>query len=235
MLVTSLFAAVLLSTELPAGALEGYASVLSVQVKEGRVAYAALRDDRLAPLDAFLKAVAKATPPADKSAALAFYIDSYNALVLRAVVTEGRPRSVLDVKGFFDGKIYEVAGKKVTLNQLEKEIILPLAKPDPRPHMVLVCGAVGCPVLEREPYSGSDLDARLSAATRRYLAGPRGAQIEDGKIKLSKIFDWYQADFGGPAGVLTFVKKHLSPEALKRIGDAPKVEFIDYNWTLNQQ
>jgi hypothetical protein len=235
MITTLLSIAPLFVAQVPSDALRGYADVLENHVKDGKVAYKKLAEHDLPKLDAFLKAVAEVKPPADKDAQLALYIDAYNALVLRAVIDEKVPRSVLDVKGFFDTKTYPVAGKKVTLNQLEKEVIIPLAKPDPRPHMALVCAAVGCPILFDTPYSGASLDARLDAAARRYFASPRGAKAGTGTLQLSKIFDWYKADFGGDAGVIAFAKKYLSAEDAKKIGAEPKISYLDYNWTLNQQ
>ena len=220
----------------PAEALSGYAHILSTRVAKGRVDYKAIEasaKDR-ARLDAFVDAVAKAKVPADKSLAIGLYVDAYNALVLKSVIDNGRPRSVLDVKGFFDKHTHVVAGKKVTLDHLEKKLLNPYAK-DPRTHMVLVCAAVGCPLIDEAPYLGSDVDARFDRATRRYLASPTGAVVSQGRLKLSKIFDWYKEDFGGTQGVLQFVRKHLAPEAAAKLGPNPTVSFVDYNWTLNQQ
>lgn len=213
---------------------KSYAELLAKHVKNGRVDYQAIAEKDRSKLDAYLAAVARASVPSDKNAAIAMYIDAYNALVLKAVIDHKRPRSVLDVKGFFEAKTYEVAGKSVSLDQLEKKVINPLAK-DPRTHMALVCGAVGCPILEERPYAGSDLNQRLDAAAARYLSGPTGALAADGELKLSKIFDWYKADFGGDGGVLAFVKKYLPAETLKKVGPSPKIAYLDYNWTLNQQ
>lgn len=215
-------------------AAKAYAELLGRHVKNGRVDYKGLGDKDLRKLDGYLDAVDEAKVPADRLQAIAFYVDAYNALVLRSVIKHGRPRSVLDVKDFFDEKIHRVAGKTVSLNQLEKEVLNPFAK-DPRTHMVLVCGAVGCPILDPAPYTGSDVDARLDAAAQRYLAGPTGAVAKEGAVELSKIFDWYARDFGGENGVVAFVKRFLAPEASARVGAAPKVSFFDYNWTLNQQ
>lgn len=219
--------------QVPKPAQEAYASLLKTYVKDGRVDYKGLSKDT-SKLDQYLDAVAKANLPTDRHPRMAFYIDAYNALVIKSVITHGRPRSVLDVKGFFNEEVHTVAGKKVSLDALEKKHLNPYAK-DPRTHFVLVCAAVGCPVIEDRPFTGGQLDARLHAATRRYLTSPTGAKIEDGAVALSKIFDWYKADFGGSEGVVTFVKRQLPPELAKRLGDAPKVSFIDYNWTLNQQ
>lgn len=217
-----------------------YAQILSVYVADGRVDYQRLAEKDLPKLDAYIGTLATlAIPPApapssERDAALGALIDAYNALVLKAVIDNGRKRSVLDVKGFFDKKTYNVAGQTVTLDQLEKTLIQPLAK-DPRTHFVLVCGAVGCPILESQPFAGSNLEQRMDAATRRYLSSNSGATVSKAELRLSKIFDWYHRDFGGPEGVLAFVKKHLPDEAKNLMGDRPKVTFLDYNWTLNQR
>jgi hypothetical protein len=215
-------------------ALTDYAEVLRTHVKDGLVDYKGIEKKSKASLDRFLVAVAEAKLPEGRDERIAFYIDAYNALVLGAVLREGRPRSVLDVKGFFDTKKHVVAGKTVTLDELEKKILNPLAK-DPRTHMVLVCGAVGCPILEPKPYQGTALSTRMDAATRRYLASRHGAVVQDGQVALSRIFDWYKADFGGEAGALAFVRRHLKDADAKRLGAEPKVSYLEYNWTLNQQ
>jgi hypothetical protein len=221
-------------SQVDAAAQKDYADLLAKYVKNGRVDYKTLGEKDMSKLDRYVKAVGEAKIPSDKNAAIGMYIDAYNALVLKAVIDAGRPRSVLDQKEFFSGKNWTVAGRNVSLDELEKQVLNPYAK-DPRTHMVLVCGAVGCPILEEKPYAGSNTDARMEAATKRYLAAPTGAVVEAGSLKLSKIFDWYKADFGGDAGVLAFVKQHLAKDAAAKLGDAPKVSFIDYNWTLNQQ
>jgi hypothetical protein len=211
-----------------------WAEVLSKRVEAGRVDYRAIEKEDLAKLDGYLAAVAAAKAPSERLAAIAFYGDAYNALVVRSVIRHGRPRSVLDVKDFFAEKVHVVAGQTLSLDDLEKSVLNPVAR-DPRTHMVLVCAAVGCPRLESTPLTGSDVEARLDRATRAYLASPSGAIAKPGELQLSKIFDWYAADFGGPSGALSFVKRHLTPEALATLGEAAKITFIDYNWTLNQR
>jgi hypothetical protein len=229
------------TAQVPAEAAAGYAAVLKVHVSGGKVDYAVLESTSLGKLDAYLAAVAKAPLPAARDARIAFWVDAYNALVLRAVIAAGKPKSVLDVKGFFDDVKHTVAGKKLSLNQLEKAELNPYAK-DARTHMVLVCAAYGCPILESTPYVGSGLEARLDAATRRYLGSPSGAVVGPCKegsseacLKLSKIFEWYEADFGGKAGVLAFAKKHLPSDAAAKLGPAPTVSFLDYDWRLNKR
>ncbi|MGF1509040.1 MAG: DUF547 domain-containing protein [Myxococcota bacterium] len=219
--------------QVPQAARDAYARVLSTYVEDGRVDYKGLGKDR-GDLDRYVEAVAKAELPRGRDERIGFYVDAYNALVLSAVIAHGRPRSVLDVKGFFNQRKHRVAGRDLTLDELEKETLNPFAK-DPRTHFVVVCGAVGCPILESKPYYGSNLDRRFEAATRRYLGSPQGARVEGGKLVISKIFDWYAADFGGAEGAKAFVLKRLPADTRGRLAEAPEVGFVDYNWTLNQQ
>lgn len=211
---------------LVAAAPSGWAEILEGRVNgEGLVDYRAIAEHDLAKLDAYLETVAKREIPSEAGEALGIMADAYNALVVRAVIRERFPRSVLDVKGFFSDRKHRAFGRELTLDQLEKELIAP--RGSPLHHFLLVCGAVGCPVLERRPFAGDDAKARAEAAARRYLRTPRGAVRAGTTLKLSKIFDWYAKDFGGPAGVRTFVAARLD-------GALPEqLDFLDYNWTLN--
>jgi hypothetical protein len=209
--------------------------VLEQVVDRGRVNYGALQKGPIrATLDRYLGWVAKTSVPDERDRRIAFLVDAYNALVVRSVVEHGTPKSVLEVDAFFSAPEHTVAGRKVSLDQLEKEWLNPYAK-DPRTHFVLVCGAVGCPILESRPYSGSDLEDRLERATRRYLESPHGARVAPGVLTLSKIFEWYASDFSGMEGVKRFVTRRLSARARKRLSDPFEVRFMEYDWNLNRQ
>ncbi|MDW7709260.1 MAG: hypothetical protein SCH98_02205 [Deferrisomatales bacterium] len=56
-------------------------------------------------------------------------------------------------------------------------------------------------------------------------------------MRLSRIFEWYQADFGGRAGVLDFVRRHLLDPGkrafLETEGDRLAVAYAAYDWGLN--
>jgi hypothetical protein len=218
----------------PAAAARAWADVLARRVgADGLVDYRGLARDDLAALDGYLARVAEARAPAARADALAFYADAYNALVIRGVIRAGFPRSVLDVKGFFDKATHAVAGRGLTLDALEKEVIRPLG--NPLHHFILVCGAVGCPSLEPRALVGSDVEARAEAAARRYLATAHGARRAAPALQLSRIFEWYAADFGGPAGVRAWVRPRLPAALAAELGPDTPLSSLDYNWTLNQR
>ena len=224
----------LVIAQVPSDALRGYAEVLKSNVKNGLVDYQRIEKNDLGKLDNYIAAVGKAKLPSKKNERIGFYVDAYNAFVLREVIRLKHPKSVVDVKDFFDKENYLIAGRKVSLNQLEKKMLNPYAK-DPRTHMVLVCAAIGCPILDNKPYSGSDINERLDAATRRYLASDNGARVQAGVLQLSQIFKWYADDFGGSSGRLEFVKKYLPGELLEKTDGRGTILFFEYDWQLNKQ
>ncbi|MCZ6541330.1 MAG: DUF547 domain-containing protein, partial [Nitrospinae bacterium] len=130
-----------------------------------------------------------------------------------------------------------VGGKDDTLNEIEHEIIRKMG--DPRIHAAIVCASVSCPDLRKEAYTKEHLDAQLNDQLRRFLANRgKGLQInhKNGRILLSKIFDWFEDDFEPKGGVLPFLARY-APEpdrSLLKNGDAD-VSYLDYNWDLNKK
>jgi hypothetical protein len=201
-----------------------------------------------------------AVPPAklDARARRAWAIDLYNVLVIDAVVRYGfaggaAPAGVKDIQidghGFFAAPLATIAGHSWSLDALEKHYLFddfdrakgsaPPATLDPRIHFAIVCGARGCPPLLDEPYRPETLDAQLDRATRGALSGSKHLRWggDPPSLQASGIFDWYAADFGGPAGALRFLTAHAPAATAKAIVNA-KLEkipaFIEWDWALNQ-
>ena len=162
----------------------------------------------------------------------AFYINTYNLLVIQGVIGAYPLKSVLEVGGFFDTKKYSIAGKKYTLNQLEKDLLLKQFN-DARFHFVLVCGAVGCPPITNFAYRPEKLESQLVSQTHKALNDPAFIQVNaaEKEVKLSQIFEWYAKDFGGSKSqALAFVNTYRT----QKIPTDYKIGFYTYDWTLNE-
>ena len=236
--------------------------VLADKVEDGWVDYAALVADPK-PLDQWLKDVAavdwKDVRSWPKYYVVAFYINAYNAAMLREVRDhypiqsknpEVPPNSVLQIDDVFTKPI-RIAQQDVSLDAIEKEILLG-DYTEHRAHFALVCASVSCPKLKNEAYHGADLSQELNLASQIYIRGPHGARLdmEQRVLYLSKIFDWYRADFqklvGIPpivketfaemAPVVMFVATHLPLEQSKFIREADfQYQFMPYDWRLNDR
>ncbi len=210
----------------------------------GEVDYAALKANR-APLDAYVASLSADSPDSrtvlfpDRAAELAYWLNAYNALTIRGVVDAYPTRSVLNLGarfGFFSRKDYTLGGLKLSLQDLENDIIRKRYG-DARIHFAIVCASVSCPRLEREAFVGARLEEQLDRVTRGAMLENRTVAI-DVKTKtvfLTALFKWYRADFGGPA--LDYVRRYSTPAraaSLDLIGKKPRVRFFDYDWSINE-
>lgn len=158
----------------------------------------------------------------------AFYINSYNLLVITTVVDNYPIAKPLDVSGFFDGIKQKVAGKKMTLNNLEQKELLQKYK-DGRLHFVLVCAAISCPPIANFAYMPDKLEEQLEARTKSAINDVTFLKVDDfaGKVEYSKIFEWYAPDF--KPTVAAFINKYKTTALPSDV----KPTFYPYNWTLN--
>jgi hypothetical protein len=179
-------------------------------------------------LNAILKQIANA-PQYKSETEKAFLINAYNVFVIKGVVDHYPVEGPLKIDGFFDKKTFKFRGKQVTLNDVEKGMLYK-AFPDARLHFALVCAAIGCPKLASYAYSADKLEAELDEQTKAVINDPTFIRLDGPNAKLSEIFDWYAADFGGKEEVIPFIQKHL----LKKIKLNPKYSFYEYDWSLNE-
>jgi len=229
---------VLVSAAAPAAAFDhsAYDKLLRRYVKGGRVAYARIKREARDDLARYLAAVGKARlKGVGRDARLAFYLNAYNALVIKAVVDRYPIARVTAVRGFFDRLRYRVAGRRVTLDQLEKKIILPTFK-DPRVHFALVCAARSCPPLRARAYRGRTVRRVLELLARRFINSRRGVRVaKAGRVAVSRIFQWYAKDFSRASGsVGRYLAKYHARHAaaLRR---RTTFAYLPYSWALNKR
>lgn len=204
----------------------------------GLVDYRTLKADPTA-LDGYIASLAKA-PLADmgRSERLTLLINGYNAFTLRLILDHYPIGSIKDIPADqrWDAKRWNIGGNVWSLNQIEHEQIRPNFK-EPRIHFALVCAAIGCPPLRNEAYATDRLEKQLAAQAQYVHTHDRWFQFDApaNVVKLTSLYNWYGGDFEQAAGsVLKYAAAH-SP-ALKQAldsGSKPKVEFLNYDWSLN--
>jgi len=225
--------------------------LLKRHVVDGLVDYEGVRQDR-ATLDRYLASLQDVQPSqlGSREARLAFWINAYNANVVKGVLDHYLPApskarqagpitSVKEVKGFFNRIRYRVGGRELTLNEIEGE---GRALDDWRIHFAVVCASSSCPLLRSEAYVPERLEAQLVDQTTRFLAdASRGLRVEGRVLWVSKIFQWYAKDFvpDGPltaASLWAVIGLYVSvEEALFRNAHLLMLKFLDYDWSLNVQ
>ncbi|SHG64637.1 DUF547 domain-containing protein [Winogradskyella jejuensis] len=199
-------------------------------VKNGKVAYADIHKNPDA-LNALLANAEKiSVKESDAKNYQAFWINAYNLSVIKGIIDNYPTNSPLDNKGFFDKTTYSLAGKQITLNDIEHKLLRPKFK-DPRFHFVLVCGAVGCPPLISKAYLPSTLDTQLEAQTKKAINGSF-LKVKKNKVSASKIMEWYKEDFTmNGTTEIDFINKYRT----EKVSDKAKLSYFEYNWNLNKQ
>ncbi len=205
---------------------------------DGTVDYKQLRGDRAAleQYTRYLGGVELGSLSRDEK--LATYINAYNAFTLQLILDHWPLKSIMDIpeqKRWKDQR-WRLGGRKVSLDQLENEIIRKEFA-EPRIHFAVNCASIGCPPLRPEAYVGARLDHQLEEQTRRVLNDPRWARYDTDqhRVHVTKLFDWYKADFTrGGGSVVEFVRKYN--RAMQRPTFEPvetRVAFVEWDWALN--
>lgn len=236
-----------------------WADVLRDVVRGERVIYTQLKDpDTKAKLDHFVNALQAPLPQgASRPARLAYWINAYNALILRHVMRYPELSSVATAVPqaprytFFTQNIHLVAGRRRSLDEIEHHILRPHFK-DPRVHAALNCASRSCPPLSATPYRAHMIDAQLNEVTRRFVNDRRRNRFDTYPPRLSKIFSWFAEDFtqdqdtkspsssGAHQGVTHFIRRFADAKNLQLIENlwpkqtgAIELQFDEYDWALN--
>lgn len=163
----------------------------------------------------------------------AFYINTYNILVIKQIVDNYPIKSPMDVSGFFKVKTFKVANETVTLDQIEFIKLFSETK-DPRIHFALGCGARSCPFLYDNAFYPDKLQEQLEFRAELIIDRPNYVHVieKEKKVILNKIFDWYTDQFIDNAGsLINYVNKY-------RFYKVPKdyqIAFQEYDWSLNDR
>lgn len=214
-----------------------YDRLLRLYVRPDGVRYAAWqahKADRLALTDYIHQLERRSLEGWPAANARAFWINLYNAATLRLILINYPLKSIKDLKEPWDKKVVTVGEKPLSLNDIENTILRP-TWPDPRVHFALNCAAVSCPPLRRGAYTADSLDFQLSENCRRTLNDPKYLSIAGTTVHMSKIFEWYAADFTPDAmAIREFMSRYVPDNVARKLTDPMyKLVASEYDWKLN--
>ena len=236
--------------------------LLDLYVRDGFVYYNAVRSDR-GRLDQYIRTLDGATgvqqSKGSREEQIAFWVNAYNAFVLQIVAANfpirGRAKeypaiSIRQIPGAFDKLTFRAAGQSVTLDGIEKDILVPLG--DARAFLALGRGAVGGGRLRSEAYDPKRLNAQLDAVAAESLRRKEIVKVDAAAEQLSvtPLFSWREAvfveSFADKAheifkqrsplerAVLGLIQPHLvGAEAEFLEKNTFKMVFQDFDWRLN--
>jgi hypothetical protein len=235
--------------------------LLDLHVRDGLVYYRALQADR-AKLDRYISSLnvdALAYDRWDRNTRVAYWLNAYNAVVLRTVIgnypIRGRsaayPRnSIRQIPGAFERRTWRLAGKLVALDDIEKTHLASFK--DPRVFFAIGRGTLGGGRLRSEAFDASRLDAQLTDVATDCVRRVTCAAIDQstGTLAVSPIFSWREADFLAThdgnvperyrgrspmeLAVVAFIEPHLySSERSWLAENRFRMRYMEFDWRLN--
>lgn len=172
---------------------------------------------------------------------LAYWINLYNALIVKTVASYYPVANIQEINispglfsvGPWGANLIKVNNTALSLDEIDNRIIRAIWN-DPRTHYTLNDATIGAPNLSKEAYQGKKIEQQLNNGAKNYINSLRGVQVIEGKLIVSKLFDWYIEDFGGTKKDII---KHLEQFANEPLNSQLKhINTIDsyiYNWHIN--
>lgn len=201
-------------------------------VSNGKVAYSKIHANQ-DELNAVLKtAEGISVSKSDANNYQAFWINAYNLSVIKGIINNYPTNSPLDNAGFFDKTTYSLAGKNITLNDIEHKLLRGQFN-DARFHFVLVCGAVGCPPLIAKAYLPNTLNTQLEVQTKKAINGSFiRVNTKKKRVQVSQIMEWYKEDFTiNGTSEIDFINKYRT----EKLEGKYKLSYFPYDWKVNKQ
>lgn len=237
-------------------------ALLDLYVRDGFVYYNAIKSER-GKLDAYIRSLdgpaALQQAKGSREEQIAFWINAYNALVLQTVANHfpirGRAGeypaiSIRQIPGAFDRQTFRVAGRALTLDAIEKEILTPLG--DARAFLALGRGAVGGGRLRSEAYDPKRLGAQLDSVAAESVRRKEIVKVDilGNQLSVTPLFSWreqaFVETFANKAheifkqrsplerAVLGLIEPHLvGSEAEFLEKNAFRMAFQEFDWRLN--
>jgi hypothetical protein len=179
--------------------------ILDLYVRDGYVYYRALRIER-GRLDGYIRSLNVPEATYDKwsrEQKICLWLNAYNASVLQTVINRfpivGKNKSypansIRQIPGAFDEKRHRVAGKLLSLDDIEKALA---EFRDPRVYFALGRGAEGSGRLRSEAYTAARLEEQLATQAQDFLTRQNHVKIDrlSNQVSVTPIISWHESEF----------------------------------------
>ena len=192
-------------------------------------------------------------------AQMAFWINVFNAAVLRDAGELQTLKGVREREAFFERPRLRIGPHQYSLDDIEHGLLRgnvakpgssrpPMKRGDPRlesmpivfderVHFALHLACRSSPPLRVYLYGW--LDRQLEEATAAYIRDNVRVEKQGAVMHVPRLFWSFAEDFGGQQGTVEFVAARIDDEALvdmidKRLGSV-KLQYAEFDWALNKR
>ncbi|NMM49987.1 DUF547 domain-containing protein [Marinigracilibium pacificum] len=208
---------------------------------QGMVDYKGLRENKNI-LDNYLETLSNNPPSQNWSdnEQLAYWINAYNGFTLKLIVDNYPVKSIKDlhptimiplVKTVWHRKFFKINGVDFNLDEIEHGILRKQFK-EPRIHFAINCASFSCPPLRNEAFTAEKLDSQLQEQAIWFINDSKRNIIkDDGEVYISKIFSWFKGDFTKEISLIEYLNQY----SYTKINSDASINYMEYDWNLNEQ
>ena len=167
---------------------------------------------------------------------LAYWINAYNSFTVLLIVNHYPLKSINDIGGniplinsVWDIKFFKIGSVDFDLNTIEHDILRKKFN-EPRIHFAINCASKSCPKLLDEAYVEEKLESQLENQAIDFINNNQYNQLSINKIKLSKIFKWFDVDFKKKQTIKEFISRYSKI----KLEEPLEIDYLEYDWDLNE-
>ncbi|MBN9230666.1 MAG: DUF547 domain-containing protein [Legionella sp. 40-6] len=206
------------------------------------VDYAHLTAQDLTLLNEYLKLMATVNiNNYNRQEQLAYWINIYNALTVKTIASYYPVSSIQEINispglfsvGPWGANLITIKNNAISLDDIYHRIIRPIWN-DPRVHYAINNGSIGAANLSKVAYQGNLIENQLNEAAKNYINSLRGVSVIEGRLIISKFYDWYEEDFGGTKqDVINHLQQYADEPLKSQLKHINTIDSYIYNWHLN--
>lgn len=206
------------------------------------ISYATLSREDLSVIKKYIQEMAQIDiDNYNRNEQLAYWINIYNALTIQTVASYYPIGDIQEINispglfsnGPWGGTLIRIKDTPLSLDDINNRIIRPIWN-DPRTHYTLNDATIGAPNLYNRAYQGTAIEQQLNDAAFAYVNSLRGVEVIEGKLIISKIYDWYEEDFGGSKeNIIKHINQFAKEPLLSQLKHITTVDSYIYNWHIN--
>lgn len=172
---------------------------------------------------------------------LAFWLNLYNALTVQTVAEYYPITNILEINtspglfsvGPWGASLININNTRLTLDEIHNRIIRPIWN-DPRTHYAISNGTIGGANLHKKAFEGKTINSQLNEVARSYINSSRCTQVIEGRLVVSRIYEWFADDFGGNSDdLLLHLTEFAQEPLLSQLKHVSTINAYTYNWRLN--
>lgn len=203
-------------------------------IKTTLIDYSKVRNNK--DFDRLFSWYAGAEMPDNYRKKYAFLVNAYNIYTIKLMAEKSKGRSIMKIDGgrAFDKRYYKIASRQVSLNEIEKQKIKALGRPEY--HFALVCAALSCPDLSRTAYTPKNVFWLMKRQAEKFFHNEtKGLKIDQESkiVYLTTLAKWYGDEFKSKGGFREYAASFFENVDKKKAITSFEVKYIPYNWSTN--